>query len=387
MKRSVWIVFFACLMLCGCGSWMDGSYLSVTPYQKQSVDTVSGDYTASNYLELRSILAGMVDSGTQNAVIDVSKYDQSILQAGVDMAIRYASEFYPLGAYSVDKIKCEIGTGGGKPAMLVEISYLHGRAEINKIKSVENMAESNEAIFRALEECQSSAVLMVKEFERTDLVQLVEDYAEEHPDVVMEIPQVFVGVYPDGGTSRIIELKFSYQTSREALRQMQAQVRPVFDAAKLYVSGDGAAGQKYAQLCAFLMERFDYRVETSITPSYSLLRHGVGDSKAFASVYAAMCRRAGLDCMVITGTREGAPWYWNMIRVDENYYHVDLLYSSKVGYFCKMRDSDMTGYVWDYTSYPQCNSPISDVTPEQTEPEEEEQIEKENPVTEPEKYF
>ena len=72
-------------------------------------------------------------------------------------------------------------------------------------------------------------------------------------------------------------------------------MKPVFESAVLYVSGDGAEKQKFSQLYAFLMERFDYKVETSITPAYSLLRHGVGDSRAFATVYAAMCRLAGLE--------------------------------------------------------------------------------------------
>lgn len=368
MKLKIWVVLIMVLMLSGC-SWMDGSYHSVRPYQKQDSETVKGDYSASSYLELRNILAQMVESTTKNAIIDVSKYNQSMLQASVDMAVRYASDVYPLGAYAVDEIKCEIGTGGGKPAMSVEISYLHNRAEINKIKNVENIEASKDCVYEALENCRSGVIFQVKGYEHTDYQQVVEDYAETHPDVVMEVPQTVVSVYPDSGSTRIIELKFSYQTSRESLRQMQIQVRPVFDAAKLYVSGDGAAVQKYAQLYAFLMERFEYHVETSITPAYSLLRHGVGDSKAFATVYAAMCQRAGLECMVISGTREGIPWFWNMIRIDDRYYHVDLLYSNHVGYFKKMVDADMTGYVWDYTSYPQCIQPTPEILPEQTEPE------------------
>jgi len=110
-----------------------------------------------------------------------------------------------------------------------------------------------------------------------------------------------------------MELTFTYQTSRDALRQMQSQVKPVFDAASLYVSGDGEDRQKLSQLYAFLMERFDYKIETSITPAYSLLRHGVGDSRAFATVYAAMCRLAGLECMTVTGTHAGDPWTWNIV--------------------------------------------------------------------------
>ena len=144
---------------------------------------------------------------------------------------------------------------------------------------------------------------------------------------------------------------------------MQSQVKPVFDSAALYVCGEGSENQKFSQLYAFLMERFDYKVETSITPSYSLLRHGVGDSRAFATVYAAMCRAAGLECIVVTGTRSGEPWSWNIICEDGYYWHVDLLHSNEGGRFRKVLDADMEGYVWDYSAYPLCdNAPVMDET-------------------------
>ena len=102
------------------------------------------------------------------------------------------------------------------------------------------------------------------------------------------------------------------------------------------------------------MERFDYQTETSVTPAYSLLQHGVGDSRAFATVYAAMCRKAGLECLVVTGTRSGEPWAWNMIKLGSAYQHVDLLKCSAGGGFRETADREMDGYVWDYSGYPEC---------------------------------
>ena len=169
----------------------------------------------------------------------------------------------------------------------------------------------------------------------------------------MEIPQLSEGIYGTGA-SRVVELNLTYQNSRESLRQMQSQVRTVFEAASLYVSGDASDRQKFSQLYGFLTERFDYKMDTSITPSYSLLYHGVGDSRAFAEVYAAMCRQAGLECIVVTGTRDGAPWTWNMVRDGEVYYHVDLLRMS--GSFWGYSDAEMGGYVWDYSGYPVCDT-------------------------------
>ena len=115
------------------------------------------------------------------------------------------------------------------------------------------------------------------------------------------------------------------------------------------------------------MERYDYVIETSITPAYSLLQYGVGDNVAFASVYAAMCEQTGMPCEVITGTRRGEPWSWNLVYVGGGvYYHVDLLRSHELGGFRVWTDVEMEGYVWDFSAYPE--SVLPDPNPEGTEP-------------------
>ena len=367
MKRHI-MVFAGvlCLLLCGC-SWMDGSYLSITPHQEQTSGTQNKDVSASNYLELRTVLEEMVNSGMESAVINVAQYRQELIDEGISNAVHYASERYPLGAYAVDQISYEIGTGGGQPAVSVNISYIHGRSEIRKIKEVEDMPAAEKLITGAMEECSDSIVMLVSDYNAMDLVQVVEDYTRENPNTIMEMPQVAVGIYPDAGSSRIVEVKFTYETSRESLRQMQQQVRRVFASASLYVNSDATDAQKYAQLYTFLMERFEYDVQTSITPAYSLLSHGVGDCEAFASVYAAMCRQAGLDCEVVSGTKDGQSWHWTIIQENDVYYHVDLLRCSEAGQFLRLTDADMQGYVWDYSAYGSTEVIPSEVVPAETE--------------------
>jgi hypothetical protein len=301
-----------------------------------------------------------VEVGTESAVIHVPEYQQDLVETGIETAVHYIRDLLPLGAYAVEDVAYEIGTMGGKPAISVSISYIHGRSELRKVRGVENMEEAEQIIGEVLGQCGEGVVLLVDRYSNLDIAQLVEDYAEEHPNLVMEIPQVAVGLYPDSGSCRVVELKFTYQTSRDALRQMQTQVQRVFASAALYVSSDGEEAQKYAQFFTFLMERFDYKLETSITPSYSLLCHGVGDSEAIASAFSAMCRNAGLECRIVSGTRSGEAWFWNMIRVGDVYYHVDLLQSKEGGELRRMTDEEMQGYVWDYSAYPVAGSSTAD---------------------------
>jgi hypothetical protein len=203
-------------------------------------------------------------------------------------------------------------------------------------------------------------VFYMENYQDADIAQLVDDYALSRPDRVIEIPRVSVSLYPAAGENRVVELSFAYQTSRDSLRNMQSQVKQIFESAKLYVSEDESDYVKLLRLYVFLtggvnMDRIAQQSGgSSITPSYSLLRYGVGDSKAFATVYAAMCRQAGVECITVSGTRDGEAWFWNIVKDGDDYAHVDILRCAQAGYFRQRSDDEMDGYVWDYSEYPVC---------------------------------
>ena len=362
-KKWTALLLAAVMLLSGC-SWMDGEYVSVTPHRESAVVGPTGSVSAADYQELTAVREELVLAASESCVIDVGEFHQKSVESSMDAAGRYIRNVFPMGAYAVESITYEVGASLGRPAVAVSIQYRRSRTEIQRIQKKADMEGLAVSIQTALDDHASRVTALVSGYTDADFTQLVQNYARENPQKVMEIPQVSEGIY-GGGVARVVELTFTYQNSREALRQMQSQVKPVFEAAALYVSGEGSDRQKLSQLFSFLMERFDYKLETSITPSYSLLCHGVGDSRAFAEVYAAMCRRAGLECLVVTGTRAGEPWTWNIVGDGGGYYHVDLLRSSAEGGFREYTDWEMTGYVWDYSTYPVCEVQHQ---PPQTEP-------------------
>ena len=344
------LVLTLSVLLSGCG-WMNGSFVSVEPHQVPRQSGHTDTVTASNYREFLAALKQIIASGTEVAAIHVEDYPAKNLEAGVARAARSVRTNDPIGAYAVEDIDYEIGASSGLPAVSVAITYKRNTTELQRIRRAADTEQAKRIIANALEGYEAGIVILIGEYTKTDFIQYVQDYASDHPESVMETPQVTEAVYGNG-TSRLVELIFSYQTSRDSLRRMQTQVKPIFESAKLDVSGDGDDYQKFSQLYAFLMERFDYKQETSITPAYSLLRHGIGDSRAFAQVYAAMCRDAELTCLCVTGTRAGEPWTWNLVLDGDTYYHVDLLRCSEEGRYCQRTEEEMEGYVWDYSAYP-----------------------------------
>lgn len=355
MKRYIYTLIVSLLLsflFSGCGFWMNGEHVSVTPHQQQIPQLGNNVIEIVSLEQIQGVLEEFVETGAESCILSSSAFESNKLRQNVDDAIRNVVSKNPIAAYAVEGITYEIGTNRGVPVVAFQIEYQHGRSEILRIKQTNTMDEATALIANALDNCEDSAVLRVRQYESMDFAQLVQDYGNQNPDVVMEIPKVLVSSYPQTGEDRVIEVVFTYQTSREKIKQMQEQVSPVFAAAELYVKQTGQASEMYSHLYSFLMERNDYRIETSITPAYSLLYHGVGDSRAFANIYANMCRRAKLDCRVVSGTREGEPWCWNVVIYRGKYYHIDLLDCSEKDRFEMRKAQQMDGYVWDYAVYP-----------------------------------
>jgi hypothetical protein len=348
-RKMAALALASALVLSGCG-WMDGSYVSVTPHQVGLGQTAEGDArTVNSYVQLRSELIRLVESGTAEGLFSLAEYPLENVQEDMERAAAYITDIYPVGAYAVESIDYDVGTGLGASALAVDIAYCRSPEQIGSIRAVRRIAGAEEAIGEALDQCAQMLVLQVSGYQEADFEAIVTAYAQRNPDRVMETPGVTVRVCPDRGDTRVVELTFQYNTDRQTLRSMREQVQPVFSSAALYVSGQAEDWTKFSQLHAFLMERFDYTLETSVTPAYSLLCRGVGDSRAFAQVYSAMCVRIGLEAKTVSGTRNGEVHWWNQVKIGEGWYHLDLLDSA---YFHPRTDAEMTHYDWDRSAYP-----------------------------------
>lgn len=357
MKRFAAMILILSLLLSGCSTLFDGNYHSVKPHEEQSSPAGNQAMAVSSYASLYRTLGNMVASGTANFILSMEHYDQLAITRDMRTAIQEIITNHPYGAYAVKDITFEVGTNAGQPAVAVTVDYLRGQAELRKIKTARHPAEVRNAISAALDNCDPGLVLYVDNYEQLDFVQWVEDYITQNPNKVMEQPQVTTNLYPEEGYSRIVEIKFLYQNSREYLRGMQTQVQALFTEAVQSLGDTEDPAERYEKLYLYLTTRFDtYQQKTSTTPAYSLLLHGVGDAKAFASVYYAMCRSANLECILVTGTRADKPWCWNIVRCGEVYYHVDLLQCMESGAFQMATDPDMSGYYWDYSLYPPCGT-------------------------------
>ena len=133
----------------------------------------------------------------------------------------------------MEDITYESGVLGDINALIVDITYIHSRQEMLRIMRASNTNGAKKLIASAIRSCSAGTVIHVAQYEYFDVTQYVQDYMDTYPDACMEMPQVSVVYYPNSGLERIMEITFTYQTSREILRTMQEKVAPIFSAAKV----------------------------------------------------------------------------------------------------------------------------------------------------------
>lgn len=396
MKRAAVCVLLLALSLtlCACDRLVKNDYSLVTPHIEQPVASTEAQpeelpLTASSRTELRGAVLSLIRDWTEQGVILISDYSGDV-SADLQETVLYATQEDPIGAFAVDFIDAEYD---GQSTVSVNIVFRRSSAEIDAIVTVSGNSSAYLKIQQALSAYDTSLTLRIRSYEETDFAQYIRDYCLTHPDKIIALPTVSAEVYPPEGETRILELHFTYPASRDEMRLMQSSVDTILSSAASYIrSGEGEL-QRAQLLYRFLTTRFQYTSaeQEPTAPAYSLLCEGVAHSLSFACVFYGECVAANMDCRIVAGSKNGEAYYWNLLKIDGQYYHVDLMRS-----ITRQEDAlrllyspelAAEGYVWDESLYPAISAPEdpgTDPTPQpSTDPSPEPDPTEEPEPTEP----
>ena len=169
------------LGLSGC-SWMDGSYVSVTPHQVAVSQMGEGRaQPISNYAQLRSALIQMVDEGAAEGLFALEEYPRETAMKDVERAVEYVTRTYPIGAYAVESVEHAFGTN----AISVDITYRCSPQQIGSIRTVRGAEGIREAVAEAMEDSEEALVLQISGYRDTDFAAIVQDYGWRNPDRII----------------------------------------------------------------------------------------------------------------------------------------------------------------------------------------------------------
>lgn len=364
MRRYVSLLLCFALVfgLAACDSLIRTEHLSVTPHVEvappsSQEEVTNTPPTVSDRTELRGAVLSFIRNWTEQGIILIQNYDGEIA-ADLEESIRYATQEDPIGAYAVDFIDAELTGSEAEGSVEMSIVFRRSAAEYDAIVTVSGNSSAYEKILQALAAFDVSLTLRIRNYQEADFARFIYKYCLDNPGITPAIPSLSAQVYPKEGESRILELRFSYPVSKEELRLIQGEVQTIMNSASFYVRSGKDETESAQLLCRFLTTRFSYSPSEIFPqmPAYELLCQGKAHSFSFASVFYAQCLSAELECHLVKGSRDGIDRYWNLLRIDGQFYHVDLMRNLELEQteliLLTTQELLDEGYSWDAEAYP-----------------------------------
>lgn len=331
MKKRLLPLLLAVLLLTGCESVIKNDYLSVHPHVEPSTAPTEAPVEeappeAHNRNELRGMMLSFVRDWTEQATIQIRSY-QGDLNADLSETLQYITAEDPIGAYALDYADAELTGNQTYGSVAVRLVFRRSAAEIDAIVTVSGLSGAQEKIRSALLNYDSALTLRIRSYEDADFPAEIRAFCLNNPGQISVLPEVSASVYPQEGETRILELHFTYDATRDEMRSMQKSVATLLTSASTYMRSGADDNERLQNLLRYLFSRMDYTVGDAQTghPVYDLLRERQASSLGFACVVNAECAQAQIACELVEGTRGGAYHAWNRLTVNGEEYYIDLM--------------------------------------------------------------
>ena len=403
-KRLIALGLCAVLLFCsGCASILEGETLSVSPHVEDRTERVP----AKSYMEIESYDAlydavrSMVANHAEKGYFRASNYSGD-LDADVEKACQSVYYDDPLGAFALYYI-----TGATSRIVTyyeVEITATYKRTwiQMNSIISASSLRYFESELLNRLTGYSDYFAVRIdlESVTPESIVRFLSDAYYDNPIRVVVAPEVTVNMFPDEGEDRIAEVICEYDYPTRELRSMTEELRR----AALELSGRVESELDHEillELCLMLSEATEFDLATAndgsftrrdkVATAYGALVEHLAVGEGFAMAYKALCDEFGIDCRVVIGRKNGVAHAWNIVKLDGDWFHVDVSACEDEGLQAAflLNDADMTGYWWDSLEYVACDSGrgFEDFFPPEEpeeQPEEAGEPEPEETPTEPE---
>ena len=315
--------------------------------------------TVSNLYQIRDRIVAMVLAGEESGSFLVQDYTGSLEDDTREMFGRLLKD-YPKYNYAMDSFDCSVSHVQNESFVNVNMKLHLSPQELRAIES-RSFQSALKRIYRALGEQVNALTIQISSFpEDADLYALLDDYILHHPGEIVDPPGITIGVYPDRGDTRVVELHFVYDFDSDTLSRRKSVVETFFNwVYSNHLNPEQSASELVEALYNNLVPPADYTDSEEATVYTQVVGQKLGSSRTMASVVEYFCTRNGADCEIVVGQREGRTWYWNRIRSEGRWYMFDLHAAALSGELPVLRPaSEMDGYSWDEQRYPELEESI-----------------------------
>lgn len=338
------------LLLTGCSSLLENPYAVVEPHtERPATAEDSSAVQAGTYSELVNTVLFFVSQGTEKGLIQLTDDYDGDVEEDLNRACLEVAKDDPLGAYAVDFIKNDCTKVLTTYEATITISYRRTREQIRSLVNVTGTSAIRDEVRAALADFQSEVALRVGYFTESadSIAALVRQAYYDEPAGALGMPEFTVSLYPaSGGQQRIVEVLLTYPEDTQALRQKSDDLQSTADALVLPLRPHQLSpSARQAELFSLVREHVRARPEGGPTAWDALLGDGA-DSEGLALTFQLLSGKMEVGSVLVEGTLNGEPHFWNQLTADGGAHYVDLTRDAS-GTTYSAADLLSLGYVWE----------------------------------------
>lgn len=373
-KRTLSLLLIACsvLSLCGCSALYKKEYLSVSQYTEGGYDSFESYMCdVSDFSELKSAILRIISEHSEEERIRFDNYEGSPQSDLAQVCWEVKSET-SLASYAVDYMSYDLNRIVNYYEAVFYVAYKHSEKDISQIEDVADLAELSQGLEPKLEELSNYAAFHIPNVNlvEDDVIAAITKAYNLNPASCVVMPTAQVKLHPKTGIFRIVEIELYYGRTAAVLSEMRQELFDRIDELSGNIQTDDKrlfaldAYNLLSSNCVYDADgaiRHERQLESDLGASvYGALVQGCADSQGIAAAFSALCRTAGIPCLVVSGSENKVPHFWNIIELDGTYYHVDVSADSSWGISNSFLVSDeqmQTRCWWNIEDYPECVSP------------------------------
>ena len=374
MKRLLLLLLIMAALLTGC-SFFDETYLVESDFplpdrkDSGSRDTV----TVTNLSDLREAIRNTVAAGSsERTIVFDSSYTGNPTEDLASACWQVRTED-ALCAYCVENIAYEMTQIVSRTETKLNVSYSSGALPVEEIISMPYATDLNDRIAEAISSGKKRLAILINRSILTseNMVQRFSEVYRDHPGLAPQEPHVSVSLFSGSPSQRLYEILLTNDLSETEFKrekeELDAIVFPPEDETEEY------------SIALDAFERLSGCCDPAGPPTvYAALVEKDASPEGIALGFVELCRRGGLECMIVDGQKDWEDHCWNIVRVDGRYYHVDLFAGMEEGFL--KSDTDFWGsYRWTVNEYPKCEGDFGSEDEEEIPQSEETE---ENPASE-----
>ncbi|OVE68582.1 cell wall-binding protein [Clostridium diolis] len=189
------------------------------------------------------------------------------------------------------------------------------------------------------------------DYYKSDVLEVVQNIAKDDDYLMRSLEKMVYERVGDKAT-----LKVTYRTTKDQELYINQELTKVVNS----ITTNGMSDfDKVKAINEYLINRFEYDDSLVSNNAYSALTTGKTTCQGYAMTAYKMLKLAGVENKIIIGNLDGVPHGWNLVKLNNKWYHLDVTNNDALGnnkYFLrqdKVLKND--GFTWKESDYPECS--------------------------------